>query len=70
MVEAMEAYTSGAAHAYGRDDIGVLEEGKLADLIVVDRNIFQVNPENIPDAKVELTMMDGKVVYKKEGEII
>ncbi len=70
MVEAMEAYTSGAAHAYSRDDIGVLEEGKLADLIVVDRNIFQVNPENISNAKVELTMMDGKVVYKKEGEII
>lgn len=63
--EALIAYTKSAAHAYNRDDIGVLEEGKLADIIVVDRDLFSTPLLEIGDAKVELTIMDGKIVYEK-----
>ncbi len=63
--ESLLAYTAGAAKAYNRDDIGILAEGKLADIIVVDRNLFRIPPEEIQEASVDLTIMDGKVVYEK-----
>ncbi len=64
LTEALIAYTAGAANAYGRlGDLGTLEEGKLADIIVVDRNLFDVDPYEIKDASVELTVMDGKIIY-------
>lgn len=63
--EALTAYTAGAARAYNRTDIGVLAEGKLADVIVVDRNLFGIPPEELKDASVELTVMDGEIVYEK-----
>ena len=63
LAEALKAYTSGAARAYGREDIGALQEGKLADLAVVDRNLFAADASEIKDASVVLTVMDGKTVY-------
>ncbi|WP_027400003.1 amidohydrolase [Anaerovorax odorimutans] len=63
--EALKAYTVGAAKAYGRDDIGVLQEGKLADIIVVDKNLFNIAAEEIKDCHVLMTMFDGKVIYEK-----
>lgn len=65
LTEALIAYTAGAARAYNRDDIGVLAEGKLADVIVVDRDLFSIPAEEIKEAGVELTVMDGKIVYEK-----
>ena len=59
------AYTSGAAKAYNRNDIGILAEGKLADVIVLDRDLFSASEEEIKNATVELTIMDGEVVYEK-----
>ena len=44
-----------------------LEEGKLADIIVLDRNPFDVSVDQIPTIQVELTMMDGEVIYTKNG---
>lgn len=64
LAEALIAYTAGAARAYNREDIGLLEEGKLADVIVLDRDLFSIPPEEIKDASVVLTIMDGKVVYE------
>lgn len=68
LAETLIAYTSGAARAYSRDDIGVLEEGKLADVIVVDRNLFSVDPMEIKDAAVEMTIMDGSIVFEREHD--
>lgn len=65
LAEALIAYTGNAARAYSRSDIGVLEEGKLADVIVVDRNLFETDSMEIKDASVELTVMDGAIVYEK-----
>ncbi|MCB6992153.1 amidohydrolase [bacterium 210820-DFI.6.37] len=65
LAEALTAYTVGAAKAYNRDDIGVLAEGKLADVIVVDRDLFGIPAEELKEASVDLTVMDGKIVYEK-----
>ena len=47
------------------DDYGTLEEGKLADVIVLDRDLFTVDPADMIDAEVELTVFDGQIVYQK-----
>ncbi|MDY2680205.1 MAG: amidohydrolase family protein, partial [Lentihominibacter sp.] len=58
--------TIGSAIVYGRDDeIGTLEAGKLADVIVLDRNLFTADVEEIKDAEVVLTVMDGNVVFRR-----
>lgn len=65
LAEAIRAYTHGSAVAAGlEDDLGTLEMGKLADICVLDRNIFEGQPENILKACVRLTMVNGKVVYR------
>jgi len=45
------------------DKTGTLEVGKKADLIVLDRNLFEVPATEINEATVELTMLGGKIVY-------
>lgn len=64
--EALRAYTRGAAHAgFAEEDLGTLEVGKLADLVIIDRNILEPDAE-IADARINLTMVGGKVVYERE----
>ena len=63
--QAVQAYTLGAAHAGHREKWeGSLEEDKLADLIIVSQNIFEIAPQHIKNTKVVLTMVGGRVVYK------
>jgi predicted amidohydrolase YtcJ len=62
---AIRGYTLGAAIAGRREQReGSLEKGKLADLIVVDRNLFEIEPTAIGKTEVLLTMVGGKVVYE------
>lgn len=64
--QALKANTICAAYVYGRDDeLGTLEAGKLADIIVLDRNLFDVPVDDINDTKVILTMMDGNITYQE-----
>lgn len=64
--EALLAHTSYSARATNRDDeLGSLEVGKLADIIVLDRNILTINPKELLNTKVQMTMTDGKIVYEK-----
>lgn len=65
LFDTLTAYTSGAARAYSREDIGVLEAGKLADVIVIDRNLFDLDPMELKDASVDLTVMDGEIVFER-----
>jgi predicted amidohydrolase YtcJ len=63
--QAVRAYTLDAAFAGHRDlTEGSLEPGKVADLIVVDQNIFETTPANLGKTKVLLTMVGGRVVYE------
>ncbi|WP_220232109.1 amidohydrolase family protein [Lactobacillus panisapium] len=66
MAEALRAYTKWSAYAESfEQDLGTLEPGKLADVVVLDRNLFKVPTDEIRFAKVTLTMADGKIVYKR-----
>ncbi|GAB4527712.1 MAG: amidohydrolase [Anaerolineae bacterium] len=68
VAEAVWGYTMGPAYASGQTNLqGSLSPGKLADLIVLDRDIFDIPGEEIPDTQVELTVFDGQVVYRSEG---
>ena len=69
LTEALQAYTYGSACAYGREkELGTLERGKLADIVVVDRDLFSIHQSEIKDCRIEMTIMDGKVVYKRGEE--
>lgn len=63
--EALRAYTIDAAYAAFADQKrGSLVPGKLADLVILDRDITRVPPDSIRDARVLLTMVGGRVVYE------
>ena len=64
--EALRIFTAEGAYASFEEDIkGTLEVGKLADIVVLDRNLYDIEPEAIKDVKVDLTIMDGKIVYER-----
>ncbi len=64
--EAVRAYTLGSAYAEFQDKVkGTITAGKYADLVMLDKNIFEINPNDIPTAKVAMTIVDGKIVYQK-----
>jgi hypothetical protein len=63
--EAVHANTLGAAYQLRLDDrVGSVEAGKLADLIVLDRNIFEIDPHEIHRATVTMTMMNGRIRHQ------
>jgi len=62
--QAVRAYTLGAAHAGGREgELGSITPGKMADLTVLDRDIFSIDPHEIREAKVCATIVGGSLVY-------
>lgn len=66
LVQALSAYTKGAAYAAFMDTkVGMLKTGMLADIVVLDRDLFTVAPETIADAKVRATIVGGRVVYER-----
>ncbi|MEH7106477.1 amidohydrolase [Bacillus sp. JJ1764] len=68
--EALLANTAAPAYGSFREhDLGTIEAGKLADIIVLDRNLFDVPHEDIKEAKVIFTMVDGKVVHEIAEEV-
>jgi predicted amidohydrolase YtcJ len=65
VAEALRAYTLGAAYAGFREKLeGSLEAGKLADLVIVSRNLFEVDPHTIRETKVLTTIVGGRVVFQ------
>ncbi len=66
--EAVRAYTVGSAYAEFAERVkGTLTPGKLADLVVLDRDIFRGNPAEIATAGVVLTVVGGRVVFDAAG---
>ncbi|GIN93540.1 hypothetical protein J6TS1_14840 [Siminovitchia terrae] len=69
--EALKAYTSGSAYGTFREnELGTLEEGKFADIVVLKQNLFDIPAEDIPNTGVELTIADGNVVYEDLKETV
>ena len=66
--EALTAYTRGGAYASFEEDIkGSIELGKLADLVVIDRDITSIDPVEIEDARVLATIVGGRVVFEADA---
>ena len=64
---ALRAYTLGSAFCNFREkDLGTLEKGKLADIVVLDKNLLRCDPLEIKNARVITTIVDGRIVYKRE----
>jgi predicted amidohydrolase YtcJ len=64
--DVVDAYTIGSAYNEFKEDFkGRLKPGYVADLIVLDKDIFTIENNQIKDIKVELTMVNGEFVYKR-----
>lgn len=62
--QALHAYTRGNAWYLSReDDLGSIEEGKLADLLVLDRNHFALSDADMRKTRSVLTVVGGKIAY-------
>lgn len=62
----LEAYTSGAAYAAFTDDrVGTLEVGKMADVIIWDKDLFQLPAHEVHAAAVDKTIFNGRIVFDK-----
>lgn len=62
--EAVRAYTVGSAYAEYQEGVkGTIAPGKLADMVLLERDIFEIDPVGIENVHVALTVMDGAVVY-------
>ena len=67
--QAVEGYTLGAAFAGHREKTeGSIVADKVADMIIVDRNIFEIDPLTIGDTKVVTTIAGGKIVYEADAK--
>ena len=65
MAEALDAYTTEAAKAsFEEDRLGRIAPGFLGDLVLLDRNPFDVPESELKDIVPELTVCDGRVVYR------
>lgn len=63
--EAIRAYTADAAYAsFEEDTKGTLEPGKLADFVILDRDITRIPPEQIREARVLMTYVGGSLAYR------
>lgn len=63
--EALKLYTTHSAYQQlDEDKLGSIEEGKLADMVVIGEDILTVDPEKIKDIPIERTIIEGKTVYQ------
>jgi predicted amidohydrolase YtcJ len=61
---AIRGYTMGSAYAnFAEDDRGSVTPGKAADLVVLSQDLFRLEPAQIPDTHVDLTIVDGRIVH-------
>ena len=67
LVELLRAWTAGGAYDLLREDeLGTLEAGKLADICVLERDVFDIDYWDARDLGVALTVSDGRIVYEAE----
>jgi hypothetical protein len=67
LMEAMRAFTLDAAYAAGEEEIkGSLTPNKLADLVILSHDVFTMAPEALLTSPVDMTILDGKIVYERK----
>jgi predicted amidohydrolase YtcJ len=65
-MEALESYTINCAYASFQEDVlGSLTPGKLADIVVLDRDILTIDEDEIPGTQVDITIVGGEVRYRR-----
>jgi predicted amidohydrolase YtcJ len=63
----LAAYTINAAYQLHTEDLtGSIEVGKRGDLVVLDRNLFDISPDAIGETRVLMTLLDGEIVHRAE----
>lgn len=68
--QALRAYTLGGAYANFREaDLGSIASGKLADLVVLDRDLYSIAVEEIPQVRVAMTLFEGRIVFEDDGSL-
>ncbi len=68
LADALAIFTRNGAYAMKlENETGTIEPGKSADLIVLERNLFEIPPEQISDTRVLETVFEGRVVYRAEA---
>lgn len=64
--ETLKSFTWSAAYAaHGEKDLGSLEVGKLADMVLLDKNVMTVEPKEILSTQVKLTIVGGEIVFEQ-----
>jgi predicted amidohydrolase YtcJ len=64
---AIRAYTLNEAYASFEEDVkGSIEEGKLADFVMLSEDIFEIDPKRIGEVEVVMTILGGEEVYRSE----
>jgi predicted amidohydrolase YtcJ len=68
--EALKTYTVNAAYAsFGERKKGTLEVGKFADFTILSEDLLKVEPNQIKNVSVVMTVVNGKVVYERKGQL-
>lgn len=66
--QGLRLLTIGPAYAAGQEDVlGTLKKGKFADVVILNKNPLEVNPDSILELSVLMTMVGGKVEFCREG---
>jgi predicted amidohydrolase YtcJ len=66
LAEAVEHYTLGSAYAeFQEKEKGSIAPGKWADLAVMEKNLFEIPKKDILNTAVAMTILAGKIIYKK-----
>lgn len=65
--EAVSLFTTGSAYAIGKEaNRGQITKGYEADFTILDRNVFEIEAEEIKEVQAEMTVIDGEIVYRKD----
>lgn len=69
MHNAIKMYTLDAAYSVFDEDVrGSIKVGKLADLTVTDLNLIEIDPTDVLNMNIVMTVVDGRVVYEQENQ--
>jgi predicted amidohydrolase YtcJ len=65
--EMLKSFTFNAAYAaHAENDLGSLEVGKLADMVLLDKNVMTIDPTEILSTRPLLTIVGGEVIYERQ----